>query len=108
VRRRDNISTIVDNLDRAREVEESSQRLQAQASRFDQQARVLERRERWKKYKTYGCILLSLLIIILVVVLAVAPMTGNAPAAAPTPAPAPTVLPGGSAATPTVSAPTSG
>jgi len=74
-----NIDSMINNMDRAVVIEESSKRLQDQAARFDTQARVLKRRELCRQYKTTACIALAIILLLTVVILAFRPWDYIAP-----------------------------
>jgi Synaptobrevin len=82
-----NLDSMLKNIDKARDIEESSAQLQAQAAKFDEQAKVLKRRELCRKWQTTAFIVIALAIIItVVVVVIVGPSTGgstNPPATSP-------------------------
>ena len=89
-----NIDTIVQNIDRAKDIEQSSERLQGSANEFASRARDLKNKEMWKKYKTWGCIFASALIFILILLIAWQPWNiGNGGAKTPPPAAAPPAPP---------------
>jgi len=83
-----NLDNMLKNIDKAKDIEESSAQLQAQAAKFDEQAKTLKRRELCRKWQTTAGIVIFLLIIITVVVVAfVGPVSGgggtNPPATQP-------------------------
>jgi len=83
-----NLDNMLKNIDKARDIEESSAQLQAQAAKFDEQAKTLKRRELCRKWQTTAGIIFFILLVITVLVVAlVGPMSGtsgtNPPATAP-------------------------
>ena len=80
------MDVLLNNIDKSKQIEESSVRLQDQASRFDQRATELKRKERSKMYRTWACMACSVVIVGAVILLVVLGMGGSssAPAAAPT------------------------
>jgi len=83
-----NLDSMLKNIDKARDIEESSAQLQAQAAKFDEQAKTLKRRELCRKWQTTCAIVFFLALVITVLVVAlVGPGMGgstNPPANAPT------------------------
>jgi len=83
-----NLNNMLKNIDKARNIEESSSQLQAQAAKFDEQAKTLKRRELCRKWQTTALIVIAIAIVIVVVVVAfVGPSVGggatNPPATSP-------------------------
>jgi len=58
-----NMDVLLNNIDKSKQIEQSSLRLQDQASRFDQRATELKRKEKCKAYKTWACVAVSAIII---------------------------------------------
>jgi hypothetical protein len=73
-----NLDSMLKNIDKAKDIEESSAQLQAQAAKFDEQAKTLKRRELCRKWQTTcGIVFFILLIITVLVVALVGPMAGG-------------------------------
>lgn len=65
-----NIDVMLQNIDRATDIEESTKVLQDQAAKFHTNATILKKRELCKQYKTTACIVLALLLLLAVILLA--------------------------------------
>lgn len=65
-----NLDSMLKNIDKARDIEESSAQLQAQAAKFDEQAKTLKRRELCRKWQTTFAIVFFLALVVTVLVVA--------------------------------------
>jgi len=94
-----NLDSMLKNIDKAKDIEESSAQLQAQAAKFDEQAKVLKRRELCRKWQTTALIVVAIAIVIIVVVVAFVGPAGfsggstNPPTLPPNSAPVATPVP---------------
>ncbi|KAH9256134.1 hypothetical protein BASA81_005910 [Batrachochytrium salamandrivorans] len=90
------LDTMLQNIDRATDIEESSKRLQDQASKFEVQATTMKRRELCRKYQTTAAILCFVAIVVTIIIVSLfgVPVITPAPPATFAPfSPRPTFVP---------------
>jgi len=76
------LNQMLANIDKAQDIEESSNQLRSQADMFQRQSTTLRRQELWKKYQTTAMIVCFVLVVILLLIVAFA-----GPRSAPAPSP---------------------